>query len=248
MPVSFGVTKNQNDDLDGKIPAASMRPTGEAILSGLPLRAMISGPLLAVIDATRESSLSTLEFIRQFGFKGGDSMDNFGEPHYVSFKISKRSSSFQPKADTKQTIEVPILAMLPVPTFRITELNIKFVMHITSIRSSNRSAIRNTSDFSFSGKTQESSDSPNPQTLDTNTGVDDSFTVMGSVQTQQASSKGIKTTREYSLKVDLKFVDDPVNPGLELLLQALSSSAEVNQETQMDAFRTGLDISNSKPF
>src|SRR5688572_15985572 len=118
-------------------------------LSSIDFASMIGGPLVAVINAQAQAAMSTVNFIKEVGFKkpaeqvaGADTSTL--DPIYVSFKYPKELSPFQPAvlADPgdplavpprparpaqaavpavfqTQELQVPILTMLPIPFIRI---------------------------------------------------------------------------------------------------------------------------------
>jgi len=77
-------------------------PTPGQELSSIDFESMIGGPLIAVINAQAQAAMSTVNFIKEVGFKkpkteesaGGDTTT--GEPIYVTFKYPKELSPYQP--------------------------------------------------------------------------------------------------------------------------------------------------------
>jgi len=71
-------------------------------LSSIDFESMIGGPLVAVINAQAQAAMSTVNFIKEVGFKkpsaeedaGGDTTTE--EPIYVTFKYPKELSPYQP--------------------------------------------------------------------------------------------------------------------------------------------------------
>ncbi len=77
-------------------------PTPGQELSSIDFESMIGGPLVAVINAQAQAAMSTVNFIKEVGFKkpateedaGGDTTTEL--PIYVSFKYPKELSPYEP--------------------------------------------------------------------------------------------------------------------------------------------------------
>ena len=129
-------------------------PTPGQELSSIDFESMIGGPLVAVVNAQAQAAMSTVNFIKEVGFKKEDSEQDAGgdtstkEPIYVTFKYPKELSPFvpaQPATDSTpavpaqpavyetQELQVPILTMLPIPYIRIDETTVDFNAKINSV-------------------------------------------------------------------------------------------------------------------
>lgn len=79
-------------------------------LSSLDFKNIIGGPLIAVVEAQAQASLSSINFIKSVGFKSGNSQDpespDTGEPIYVTFKYPKEVQPYQPATSHKIAITV----------------------------------------------------------------------------------------------------------------------------------------------
>jgi hypothetical protein len=83
-------------------------------LSSINFRAMLGGPLIAVVEAQAQAAMSSVNFIKAVGFKPGDASDptkpQTGDPIYVSFKYPKEVAPFQPAVPaqvTGATVDTP---------------------------------------------------------------------------------------------------------------------------------------------
>ena len=109
-------------------------PNPRQELSSIDFESMIGGPLVAVINAQAQAAMSTVNFIKEVGFKKTTSEENAGEdtsteePIYVTFKYPKELSPYQPATagDPTATPAVPATAAVPavyeVTAIRITRL------------------------------------------------------------------------------------------------------------------------------
>jgi len=87
-------------------------------LQALPLGSLIGGPLDAAIEAQGRAAMSSVNFIRQIGFKKN------GEVETITFTAKK--------GDQETTITVPLLTIVPIPFIRIDEMTIDFKANVTS--------------------------------------------------------------------------------------------------------------------
>ena len=208
-------------------------PTPGQELSSIDFESMIGGPLVAVINAQAQAAMSTVNFIKEVGFKkpkteeiaGGDSSTE--EPIYVTFKYPKELSPYQPATPgdpsatppvpataavpavyETQQLQVPILTLLPIPFIRIDETTVDFNAKINSV------SYRKT---------------------DTSLKVDASVEAKAgwlfgsaklkvSTSFQRTTQQGNTVNRTYSLAVHVKAVQDEMPAGMEKMLGILESA------------------------
>jgi len=72
-------------------------------LSSINFESMLGGPLVAVVNAQAKAAMSSVNFIKQVGFKPGSSEDpqasDTGEPIYVTFKYPKEVKPYEPEVE-----------------------------------------------------------------------------------------------------------------------------------------------------
>jgi hypothetical protein len=208
-------------------------PTPGQELSSIDFESMIGGPLVAVINAQAQAAMSTVNFIKEVGFKkpkdqamaGEDSTTE--EPIYVTFKYPKELSPYQPatpgdpEADPPipatdavpavyetQQLQVPILTLLPIPFIRVDETTVDFNAKINSV------SYRKT---------------------DTNLKIDSSMEAKAgwlfgsaklkvSTSYQRKTQQGNTVNRTYSLAVHVKAVQDEMPAGMEKMLSILEGA------------------------
>src|SRR3989304_7844477 len=202
-------------------------------LSSIDFESMIGGPLVAVINAQAQAAMSTVNFIKEVGFKktsteeeaGGDTSTE--EPIYVTFKYPKEIKPYEPAVDANpsaippvlakdavaavyeiQELKVPILTILPIPFIRIEETTIDFNAKINSVE------YRKT---------------------DTSLKVDASLEAKAgwlwgsaklkvSTSYQRTTSEGNSVNRTYSLAIHVKAVQDEMPAGMEKMLSILEGA------------------------
>ena len=201
-------------------------------LSSIDFESMIGGPLVAVINAQAQAAMSTVNFIKEVGFKktsteeeaGGDTSTE--EPIYVTLKYPKEIKPYEPAVDANpsaippvlakdavaavyeiQELKVPILTILPIPFIRIEETTIDFNAKINSVE------YRKT---------------------DTSLKIDASLEAKAgwlwgsaklkvSTSYQRTTSEGNSVNRTYSLAIHVKAVQDEMPAGMEKMLSILES-------------------------
>jgi hypothetical protein len=180
-------------------------------LNNIDFRMMIGGPLQAVVDAQVASSMATVDFIQRVGFDypvtnkdGKDAPDMSKTPklRMVNFThYAKKANGSETPTEEEVKLEVPLLAMLPIPSLRIEQVTIDFNAKLNSVQTAN------VSERIGVGATAQGGWGPV------------SFKVSASYQRQ--TTTGTKVEKEYSLRVNVKAVQDEMPLGLERVLNAL---------------------------
>jgi len=183
-------------------------------LASLDFESLIGGPLVAIVHAQAQAALATANFIKQVGFKPPAGTQTAteqttGEPATVTFTYKK----MVPKADGSgeeektATLTVPFLAMLPIPYLRVEEANVDFLAKINSVQF---------------------------RQVDTNLEVKGELEakagwLWGSARLkvtttyQRQTKEGSTVTRDYSMGVKVKAVQEEMPGGLAKLLSILES-------------------------
>ena len=208
-------------------------PTPGQELSTIDFESMLGGPLVAVINAQAQAAMTTVNFIKEVGFKKKTKKDDAGgdtgveEPIYVTFKYPKEVSPYQPAVPADpdadppvlaaaavaaayeiQELQVPILTMLPIPFIRIDLVTIDFNAKINSVEY---------------------------RSTDTNLNIDASLTAKAgwlwgsaklkvSTSYQKSTSQGSNVNRTYSLQIHIKAVQDEMPAGMEKILGILENA------------------------
>jgi len=93
--------------------------------AGLDMVQLIGGPLSAAADASTQLANSTADFINNVGF------DNEGKLRTVAFAYQKRSMNEDGTSNLDEMkVDVPILAIVPIPNLQVDEVNILFDMEV----------------------------------------------------------------------------------------------------------------------
>jgi hypothetical protein len=208
-------------------------PTPGQELASIDFESMIGGPLVAVINAQAQAAMSTVNFVKEVGFKPPTAEQEAGgntetaDPIYVTFTYAKEVSPFVPAvvADTTatppitaaaaipavyedQNLKVPILTMLPIPFIRIDTTTIDFNAKINSVE------YRKT----VTGLKINAS-------VEAKAGwLFGSAKLKVSTAYQRNTTQGNTVNRTYSLVVHVKAVQDEMPAGMEKILGILEDS------------------------
>ncbi len=110
-------------------------------------------------------------------------------------------------------LNVPLLAIVPIPNLRIDEVDTQFKARITSIQ---EQEIETQLDSDASAKL----------------GFKKIFRFKASVSYQRETRQGFKKTSQYSLDVKVRAVQDEIPEGLEKILSMLEESIQRQIEEQ----------------
>lgn len=102
--------------------------------AGLDMEQLIGGPLSAAADASTQLANSTANFINQIGFDANNKVRT------VSFAYQKRSMNEDGTSNLDEMkVDVPILAIVPIPNLQVDEVNILFDMEVKQSEKSEKS-------------------------------------------------------------------------------------------------------------
>lgn len=179
-------------------------------LSSIDFSKMIGGPLIAVVNAQTQAALATVNFVKQVGFKPkkdsipgtGPQQANeqfTGEPTTVTFKYEKEG---------KETdLKVPLLTILPVPYIRVEETDINFLAKINSVEHH-----------------EVDNDVKVDAGLEAKVGCAwASANLKVSTAYQHKDVSGSNISRDYSLEVKVKAVQDEIPGGMSRVLSILEN-------------------------
>ncbi|PFG44514.1 uncharacterized protein DUF2589 [Isoptericola jiangsuensis] len=195
-------------------------------LSQIPFAHLIGGPMKAAVEAQALAAQSTVEFIQKVGFKqpatgvAGDMLftnqsgnAEAGEIRSVTFEYEKTDEN---NDAATFSLTVPLLAIVPIPYLRIDEMTIDFKAKLTDsvVRNTNTSFELNTSvGGSYSAFWS-------PVKLD--------FRVNAAFKTSSASQA--TSTREYSMDIHVRAVQDTMPAGLSRVIDILEAAIVEEKE------------------
>lgn len=201
-------------------------------LASIDFEAMIGGPLMAVVRAQAQAAITTVNFIKEVGFKKEEEQDPMEdtetkEPIYVKFKYWKETQAFQPANPGDpaavppipatpavpakyelQYLEVPALTLFPIPYLRVEETTIDFNAKINSVEYQ-----KTDSTFKISAE------------LEAKAGwLFGSAKLKVSSSYQKNTQEGLEVKKTFSLKVHVKAIQEDMPGGMEKVLSLLEDS------------------------
>ena len=214
-------------------------PTPGQELASIDFESLLGGPLVAVINAQAQAAISTVNFIKQVGFKPPPAEDTAGsntstqDPIYVTFKYPKELSPYQPAipADPGDPAAMPPRPARPaqaeVPAkyeTQVLEVPILTMLPIPFIRI-------DLATIDFNAKIN----SVEYRKTDTSLKVDAALEAKAgwlwgsaklkvSTSFQRTTQQGNSVDRTYSMAVHVKAVQDDMPAGLERLLGILEGA------------------------
>jgi hypothetical protein len=174
-----------------------------ALLSQVPFRSVIAGPLSAAVEAQGDAAIASANFIRSVGF------DANGKTVSVDFQYVKRSAD---GTSVTSSLTVPLLTIVPIPYIRIDDMTIAFK---TSISATDSSSQKDTQSTSVGAKVEASAGwGPFKASLS------------GSYSSKKDSSstRDSKYSVEYTLDVQVHAKQDDMPAGMAKVLGILSDA------------------------
>jgi hypothetical protein len=191
---------------DGLIVAEAISVDLVSELNNIDFAKMIGGPLQAAIQAQAASAVSTVNFIKDLGFKPKDPNDLEGEKELIMTDFSYEKTDVNPETGaevvTKRFVRVPFISMLPIPSIRIETVDIDFNVKLNSVES------QTIKDKFAVGLEVKAGWGPVKMKV--------------SSSYQRSSSFGVKVEKEYTMNVKVKASQDEMPAGLEKILNMLA--------------------------
>ena len=188
-------------------------------LKQIPFAHLIGAPLKAAIESQALAAKTTVDFIKEVGFKApasGDPVDialettedaDIGEVRNVTFQYVKKDDE-----DNESSFEltVPILTITPIPYIRIDEMTIDFSAKLTD----------SVVDTRTSSTAVEATVSGSYGSFWTPVKVN--FRVSASYKTSASTTAAQK--REYKMDIHVRAVQDDMPAGLSKILDILEDA------------------------
>ena len=167
--------------------------------AGLPMDQLIGSPLTAAADASIRLANSTADFINRVGFDSNGSVRN------VAFKYEKRSMNEDGTSNLDEMkVDVPMLAIVPIPNLQVDEVNILFDMEVKQ-----------------SERSESSLDLGASLTGSLNLGII-KVSVTGSVSAHQSNTRSSDNSAKYH--VDVRATNHGIPEGLARVLDMMAAN------------------------
>lgn len=197
-------------------------------LRSLPFGSIIGGPMIAAIQAQALAAKSTVNFIKEVGFRGapetqdGAADENMGDVRNVTFKYKRKaaggSAAGNDAGEEEVSLTVPILTIVPIPYIRIEQMTIQFTANITEQQeyksasaSSGSVATDTTMDFKAGGFL-----SPVKFNLNAKISTKNNWS--------SSTSNKVNTSTQYTIDIQVKAVQDEMPAGLAKVLNIMEQA------------------------
>ncbi len=202
------------------------------ILRSIPYGTLIGAPLRAAIHAQSLAAQSTVDFIREVGFKPKEEdQDPFfpldlttkdkvdvGDVRNVVFKYVSTNTTEDGDTETRDvTLTVPVLTIVPIPFIRISEMTIDFSSKITEeLRRKQTKATGVNFSSSVSGGTGGFASFFSP--------VKVQFKSSLAISHRSTSARESRFNTEHRIDINVKAVQDDLPKGLARILDILENA------------------------
>lgn len=170
--------------------------------TGLDFEKLIGAPLKASVDANEQLAKSTADFIQNVNF-------DKNEQRTVSFKYKIKDDE-----NNKINIDVPLLALVPIPSLNMGEVNILFDMEV-----------KDTAKDNLNNKIPENNENAKFSMID--------VSINGSKASHIKNTK--RSTNESKYQVNLKTVNKLAPEGLKILLEDISEKVSIKNNKENKA-------------
>lgn len=169
-------------------------------MNGLSMSDLIGAPLKAVVDAQAMLAKSTVDFIRDVGLeKDSDGTDKTRD---LSLTVRKTEDD---GTTNELAVQAPLLAIVPIPSLAVEEVNVEFQMEVTSM-------------------TKEDSSTAGEKDTEL---TEDGVSVCGKVSSQASGTRETNQSAKYQIQVKARKQETP--EGLSRVLDALAQSVNGKQ-------------------
>jgi len=103
---------------------------------GLPMRELISAPLIAVCEAQQQLAATAWDFYNKIGFEKDTDGSGPGKPRLIKFDLERPVKTSEGIKTSKITVNAPFIGLVPIPSLLIEKVDIDFQMEVTDTTTS----------------------------------------------------------------------------------------------------------------
>lgn len=201
-------------------------------LRSLPFGRIISGPMVAAIQAQALAAQSTVNFIKEVGFKrtgsdeaAADESGDLGDVRDVTFKYKRKTSDGSNGSGTapgagEEVVEltVPLLTIVPIPYIRIEEMTIQFTANITEQQEYQKSSASTSSVSSDTSINFKAGSFLSPVSVGMNAKVSTRH------NSNTSASSRVNNSTQFTIDINVKAVQDEMPAGLAKILHIMEQA------------------------
>lgn len=211
MDTAIAEVKNDalGDSQNGGGKKPMLRADGDNIgerFKGLPMRELISAPLIAAAEAQQQLAATAWDFYEKIAFydkKVGS--HNIGDTRIVEFTVNRPVQQNGEIVMAEQKVQAPFIGLVPIPSLLIDRIDVDFQMEVTTAETSK-------SNFSSDVSTNISS------------GWFVKAEISGKVSTSRENTRSTNQTAKYQVHVSAS--QQPQTEGLSKLMDIMASCIE----------------------
>ena len=178
----------------------SLREGAADQMRGLPMRKLITAPLIEACEAQQQLAATALNYYEKIGF------DEDGKTRCVEFELERPVQVPGETATQKVTVKAPFIGLVPVPSLLIDNINVDFQMEVTDASGS------------------KSSDNAELSSEVTGKWFSTSVNVQGKVSTSRENTRSTNQTAKYQVSVSAS--QQKPTEGLSKLMDIMASCVE----------------------
>lgn len=173
---------------------------------GLPMRELISNPLIAAAEAQQQLAATAWDFYQRIAFNDKDENGHAkGSTRLVEFTINRPIQKNGTVVMEEQKVQAPFIGLVPIPALLVDRVDIDFQMEVTSTET-------NKSNVSSDVSTNISS------------GWFVKAEISGKVSTSRENTRSTNQTAKYQVHVSAS--QQPQTEGLSKLMDIMASCIE----------------------
>lgn len=174
---------------------------------GLPMRELISAPLIAAAEAQRQLASTAWDFYEKIAFhdKPDEKGHKVGDTRIVEFTVNRPVQQNGEIVMAEQKVQAPFIGLVPIPSLLIDRIDVDFQMEVTAAETSK-------SNFSSDVSTSISS------------GWFVKAEISGKVSTSRENTRSTNQTAKYQVHVSAS--QQPQTEGLSKLMDIMASCIE----------------------
>lgn len=173
---------------------------------GLPMRELISNPLIAAAEAQQQLAATSWDFYQRIAFhEKNDEKHHKGDTRLVEFTVNRPIQKDGNIVMEEQKVQAPFIGLVPIPALLVDRVDIDFQMEVTSTET-------NKSNMSSEVSTNISS------------GWFVKAEISGKVSTSRENTRSTNQTAKYQVHVSAS--QQPQTEGLSKLMDIMASCIE----------------------
>lgn len=186
-------------------PSVTAEPTvGDDVgrnLRGLPIRELISAPLIAVCEAQQQLAYTALDYYKRIAYEEDEKTTRL-----LTFDLERPVETPGGINVTKVKVQAPFIGLVPIPSLLISNVNIDFQMEVTD------------------ANTKRETTSADLSTAVTSKFFTNSVSIQGKVATSRENTRSTSQTAKYQVHVTAS--QQPQTEGLSKLMDIMASCVE----------------------